>query len=257
MIEAFYERTPKGFAPTDYVTGPWDTELSHAGPPAALLLNELARSVEGMGVSRVSYEIPRGIPKVPYRIHVDVLRPGRRVELLRADLRDLDGTVLMSATAWCIRETTGLPASDPHPMDLPDVAACPRLSWRFGEGIGYMDGVEMRVAEGAPFGARGPAAIWIRQAIPLIDGEDADPYSLCGMFGDLGNGISALAPFDELLAVNTDLTLYMARRPTSDWIAMRSMTITRGMGLGISDSLVYDASGFVARANQSIYFDRR
>ncbi len=257
MIEAFYERIPNGFAPTDYVTGPWDPELSHAGPPAALLLNELARSVEDMGISRVSYEIPRGIPKVPYRTHVDVLRPGRRVKLLRADLRDLDGTLVMSATAWCIRETTGLPISDPHPMDLPDVSGCAPLRITFGDGLGYMDGVEMRIAEGAPFGAGGPAAIWIRQVIPLIDGEDADPYALCGMFGDLGNGISALAPFDELLAVNTDLTLYLARRPASEWLAMRSATITEGLGLGISDSLVYDASGFVARANQSIYFDRR
>jgi hypothetical protein len=257
MIEAFYERTPRGFTPTDYVTGPWDSDLSHAGPPAALLLNEIARSVEGMGISRVSYEIPRGIPRVPYRTHVDVLRPGRRVKLLRADLRDPDDAVLMSATAWCIRETTGLPIGDAHPMDLPDVAACPTLALRFLDGIGYLDGVEMRIAEGAPFGAQGPAAIWIRQVIPLIEGEDADPYARCGMFGDLGNGISALAPFEELLAVNTDLTLYLARRPTSDWMAMRSVTITRGMGLGISDSLVYDASGFVARANQSIYFDRR
>jgi hypothetical protein len=162
----------------------------------------------------------------------------------------------MTASASCIRVTDEpLPMSDPITLDLPAHDECEPLGFPMDMGIGYMDGVEMRRAEGQPF-RRGPAAIWIRQIIPLIDGESTDPMTRCGLFGDLGNGISAIAPFDELLAINTDLTLSIARRPESEWIGMRSTTVTSGIGLGMTDSVVYDADGFVARANQSIFFDR-
>lgn len=113
----------------------------------------------------------------------------------------------------------------------------------------------MRTASGNPF-MGGPAAIRIRRSIPLIDGETADPYALFGLFGTLGNGIAAIEPLNQLLAVNTDLTVCMARRPIGEWIASESLTISQGLGLGMTDSLVYDATGFVGKANQSIFFDR-
>jgi Acyl-CoA thioesterase C-terminal domain/Acyl-CoA thioesterase N-terminal domain len=257
---AFYERTPDGFTPTDYVTGPWDPEMSHAGPPAALLINEIVAAVPDMGITRVTFDIPRGVPKVPYRVPVEIVRPGKKIQAVRAEIHDEAGNVLMTASAWCMRVTdVDIPVSDPITLDgtidVPTVEESDRFEISFGGGLGYMDGVEMRAALGAPFRG-GPSAIWIRQTIPLVAGETADPYTLCGMFGDLANGISALAPFTELMAINTDLTLYLSRRPHHDWIGMRSATISQGLGLGMTDSVLYDASGFVARTNQSIFFDR-
>lgn len=260
--EAFYERTSTGFQPMDYVTGPWDPALSHAGPPAALLINEILATMPHMGITRVTFDIPRGIPKVHYVARIEIVRPGKKIQFVRAGLHGDDGSLLMSASAWCMRiADADIPVSDPITFDGtldvpgPDDSAPFEISFQDISGLGYMDGVEMRAALGAPFRG-GPAAIWIRRTIPLIMGEDADPYTLCGLFGDLANGISAIAPFTELLAINTDLTLYLSRRPASDWIGMRSQTISQGLGLGMTDSVLYDASGFVARTNQSIFFDR-
>lgn len=256
MTAAFYLRTESGFTPTEYVTGPWDPDLCHAGPPAALVLNSVAGAIGTMGITRASFEIPRGIPKVPCTVRIDDIRSGTKIRLLRAELRSLADDLLMSANVWCIRTTTTpLPASDPYPLQLPSVEESERFSLDFGVSLGYTDGVEMRIASGTPFRG-GPAAIWIRQTIPLIHGETADPYALCGMFGDLGNGISAIEPLNRLVAINTDLTVYLARRPIGEWIAMESLTISQGLGLGMTDSLVYDADGFVGKANQSIFFDR-
>ena len=61
---------------------------------------------------------------------------------------------------------------------------------------------------------------------------------------------------DRLLAIDIDITLYLGRRPKGEWFAIESLTISHGMGLGMTDALVYDASGFVGKANQSISFDR-
>lgn len=257
MSAAFYRRAGNGYAPTDYVTGPWDPNLCHAGPPAALVLHSIASSLDGMGVTRSTFEIPRGIPKVPCRVELTDVRPGAKIRLVRADLVAEDGSSLMVAHAWCIRTTEGgLPTSDPFRNDLPRPDDCPPMTLTFGDGLGYMDGVEMRAAAGKPF-VGGPAAIWIRPRIPLIEGITEHPVSRFGLFGDLGNGISAIEPFSTLLAINTDLTVYIAREPSDGWIGMHSTTISHGLGLGMTDSLLYDASGFVGKANQSVFFDRR
>ncbi len=255
MTKAFYERTGDGFTPTDYVTGPWADDLSHAGPPAALLLNEIAARAEGMGITRATFEIPVPIPKVPYRIVIEDLRGGRKIRLVHADLITPDDTKVMSVNAWCMRTTdAGLPTSDPYSLDFPDPDDCAPMRMHLRDGIDYFDGVDARTAEGTPFGG-GPSTIWVRQTVPLISGELSHPYARCGLFGDLANGTAPIVPFGEILAINTDLTLYLSRAPESEWMALKSLTISHGLGLGMTDSLVYDASGFVGRANQSVFFD--
>lgn len=256
MIEALYTRTGDIYTPTDLVTGPWDPELSHAGPPAALLITAIARSAPEMAITRVTYEIPRGIPKVPARVDVSEIRGGSKVRMVSASLTTVDGMTLMSATAWQIRVASKLPAHDPFPLEFPPPGECEPQSFPL-HGVGYMDAVEMRHISGTPFRGGGTASIWIRQTVPLVEGEEDDPYSYCGMFGDLGNGIAAMEPLTELMSINTDLTLYLTRPPTTEWMALSSFTISHGMGLGMTDSLVYDASGFVGTANQSIFIDRR
>ncbi|MGI9667226.1 MAG: acyl-CoA thioesterase domain-containing protein, partial [Acidimicrobiia bacterium] len=77
--EAFYTRSGDVFTPTDYVAGPWDPELCHAGPPSALLINALEQATPGRAVTRATFDIHRGIPKVPVTIDIDVTRPGKKV----------------------------------------------------------------------------------------------------------------------------------------------------------------------------------
>lgn len=256
MTEALYTRTGDLYTPTDLVTGPWDPDMSHAGPPAALLISAIARSAPDMGITRVTYEIPKPIPKVPARVVITDLRPGRKVRLVSASLVSEDDTVLVEARGWMIRVAADLPRSDPHPLAFNAPGEYEPLQFPL-KGIGYMSAVEMRGIHGTPFRGGGQAAIWIRRTVPIVDGEPDDPYADCGMFGDLGNGIAAMEPMSTLMGINTDLTLYLTRPPETEWMALESRTISHGMGLGMTDSLVYDASGFVGTANQSIFIDRR
>ncbi|HSJ71321.1 MAG TPA: thioesterase family protein [Acidimicrobiia bacterium] len=256
MTRAYYQRLGEWLHPTGLVAGPWHPDLSHAGPPAALVMDAIAASDPSMGISRVTFEIPRGIPLVPCRVTVSEKRSGRKIRLLIADLIDEAGESLMSASAWLIRTgVDDIPSSEPIVGDLPDVDSCSPLDVGFLGEVGYFGGVEMRTARGHPFKG-GHAAIWIRRIVPLIDGEESDPYADCALFGDLGNGISFMEPPEKLIAVNTDLTLYLSRQPRSEWIAIDARTVSHGLGLGMTASLVYDAHGFVGTANQSIFFDR-
>lgn len=88
--------------------------MSHAGPPAALLLNSVAKEVGDMGITRATFEIPRGIPKVPCTVQIEDIRGGGKIRLLRAKLRSETDDVPVSAHVWCIRTVSALlPSSDP------------------------------------------------------------------------------------------------------------------------------------------------
>src|SRR3954454_14542296 len=105
VFDAFYERDGDLFRATELTRGPWDPGAQQAGPRAALLghaMEGLPES-EGLQVGRVTFEILRPVPIGPVGVQARVVRPGRRVQLLEAELSDAAGEVLMRARAWRIR----------------------------------------------------------------------------------------------------------------------------------------------------------
>ena len=89
MSEAFYEPLGDGrFRSTGHTAGPWDVRSQHAGPPAALLGRALEGTEprEGTLLARVTFEILGPVPVAEVEVESRVLRPGRTVELLEAQL---------------------------------------------------------------------------------------------------------------------------------------------------------------------------
>src|SRR5690348_1928041 len=91
MPASFYEPDGDGFIATEATRGPWDPGAQHAGPPAALIGREIERLGDGrMGggegapaqVGRITYEILRAVPIGRVQVKAEVIRPGRRVELV-------------------------------------------------------------------------------------------------------------------------------------------------------------------------------
>src|SRR5665811_594459 len=104
--EAFYEKAGGGFVATELTRGPWDPGAQHAGPPSGLLGREIERveGGEGFQVARVTFEILWPVPIGPVTVEAEVVRPGRSVQMVEASLRGEDGTELIRARAWRIRE---------------------------------------------------------------------------------------------------------------------------------------------------------
>src|SRR3954453_8207118 len=112
--EAFYEPLGGGrFASTAHTEGPWDRRHQHAGPPAALL----GRALEacdprgGALLARVPYDILGPVPVAEVEVEARVVRPGRTVELLEAELR-AGGRTAMTARAWRLPATEAPAAGD-------------------------------------------------------------------------------------------------------------------------------------------------
>lgn len=261
MFDAFYERDGDLFRATELTRGPWDPGAQHAGPPAALLghaLEGLPES-EGFQVGRVTFEILRSVPIGPVRAQARVVRPGRRVQMLEAELSDAGGEVLMGARAWRIRTAeVDLPAeaivaSEPPPS--PEEAAEAGF-FPTGQEHGYHSAMEVRFVSGE-FLEPGPATVWLRMRQPLVAGEEPTPLQRTLVVADVGNGVSASLDFRRFLFINVDLTVQLERMPEGEWICCDAVTLPQGNGVGTAESVLYDRQGRIGRGLQTLLISER
>ncbi|HET9593906.1 MAG TPA: thioesterase family protein [Solirubrobacterales bacterium] len=261
MFDAFYERDGDLFRATELTRGPWDPGAQHAGPPAALL----GYAIEGLPdseefqVGRVTFEILRSVPIAPVRVEARVARPGRRVQMVEAELSDEAGEVLMRVRGWRLRKTRlelpgeALIASQPPP--LPEKGE-PAGFFPTGEEHGYHSAMEIRFVAGS-FLEPGPATAWLRMRQALVSGEEPTPLQRALVAADVGNGISAALDFRRFLFINVDLTVHFERMPKGEWIGVDAATLPRGNGVGTAESTLFDEGGRIGRALQTLLISER
>lgn len=261
MLDAFYERDGDLFVATELTRGPWDPGAQHAGPPAALLgyaIEDLPEADE-FQVGRVTFEILRSVPIAPVRVEARVTRPGRRVQMVEAELCGADGEVLILARGWRIRKTRlelpgeALVASQPPPPPEEGNAAG---FFPTAQEHGYHSAMEVRFVAGG-FLEPGPATAWLRMRQPLVAGEEPTPLQRTFVAADVGNGISAALDFRRYLFINVDLTVHLERMPEGEWIGVDAVTLPRPQGVGTAESTLFDGGGRVGRALQTLLISER
>lgn len=261
MPEAFYERDGELLRATELTRGPWDPGAQHAGPPAALL----GRAIEGLEdaaefhVGRISFDILRSLPIAPARLAARVLRPGRRVQLVEAELSDREGEVLMRATAWRLRtDAVEVPAEaaalDPPPP--PPEQGTAAEFFPTGQRLGYHTAMEASFVSGG-FVEPGPATVWLRMRQPLLAGEETSPLQRTLVVADVGNGVSATLDYRRYLFINVDLTVQLERLPEGEWIGVEARTLPRPQGVGTAESVLFDRRGRIGRALQTLLVSER
>jgi hypothetical protein len=258
--DAFYVRDGDSFSPTAWTRGPWDPNAQHAGPPAALVAGaiEALEPAESWQVARFTLEILRPIPLAPLRVEARVVRPGKRVQLAEASLLDERGQVAR-ASAWRIRRSDNeVPAAggERPPFEPPgDAPPAPTFDppW---EGESYFTAMEWRVARGAFF-EPGPAAVWMRARVPLVDGEQDSPLTRVLVVADSGNGISSVSSPLEYLFINTELTVHLFRLPVGEWVCLDAVSRIDPSGIGVAESVLWDEDGRIGRGNQALLVSPR
>jgi hypothetical protein len=246
------------FAATELAAGPWDPQSQHGGAPAALIARAVEQSPEsaGMQIARLSYELLKPVPVGEVEVALSVLRPGRRVKLLGASLLAA-GTEVTRASVLLIRSAPGEVPAATAPDEPPPLPAQPAegAGWR-PPGVTFADAHDLAFAAGR-FDHSGPATAWFRLRVPLVRGEETSPLQRLAAAADFGNGISSELPWTEYVFINPDLTVYVDRPPAGEWICLDSRSFVHDAGTGTSESILYDQTGRVGRAVQSLYVARR
>jgi len=251
---------------SEHTNGPWGPGLQHAGPPSALLARVACRLgglPENALAARLTFDILAPVPVADLVVQARTLRPGRRVALVQATLATEQDRrrPVMVLHAWMVRQRpgehalTGLP---PTPGAAPPAgpAGLAAMVRPRGWHPGYLDAVEWRWVEGS-FEEPGPAAVWTRLRVALVEGEAPDALQRLVAVADSASGISAVASPTQLLFVNTDLTLHLTRRPVGDWVWMRAESTLDPAGVGRATGELGDADGAVARSAQCLFVEPR
>ncbi len=275
------------FTPTEYARGPWDPRAQHGGAPATLIAGAFERMEPGaeLPFARLSFSFLRPVPMAPLQLSTRVVRPGRRVQELEAELRavgagDGDGELVCRAHALRI-----LPA----PEELPALAVRvvqesepPRLPGREeGHLVHFSPGgveytsvaasaMERRFLHGRPLKGQlpevgvssahtpdGTAGVWMRLRCPVLPGEAPTPLVYTMAAADFGNGVAAALPFEEYVFINADLSVTLNRRPEGEWIGLDARTLLHPGGIAWAQSVMHDERGPFGLAAQALVVQPR
>jgi hypothetical protein len=260
LPRALYVPTGDRYEATALTIGPWDPGLQHAGPPAALLLREVERAsgVEGGQTVRMAFDIFGPVPVGPVRVRAQVVRPGRRVELVESVLDAGDDRPLMRLSAWRMRVRTDHVAATPlpHPEPAGPAAAAEEEAAFFSLDVAYHKALDWRFAAGS-FNAPGPATAWTRPACELVEGEPISPMHHLLVMTDAASGISAALDWTQDTFANVDLQVALHRPPAGEWLGMDARTIFGGTGAAQCFATLFDAAGPVGRSAQSLFVEPR
>jgi hypothetical protein len=282
------------YTPTEYARGPWDPRAQHGGAPATLIAGAFERMQPGaeLPFARLSFSFLRPVPLAPLTLTTRIVRPGRRVQELEAELRTVgpadgkgkeeEGGGVLVCRAHALRLV-------PAPEELPELALqvvqaseAPPLpgreeghSVRFApEGGEYTSfaasAMEMRFLHGRPLKGQlpevgvtsshapvGTAGVWMRLCRPVLPGEAPTPLVYAMAAADFGNGIAAVLPFDQYVFINADLAITLNRRPEGEWIGLDARTMLHPGGIAWAQSVMHDQRGPFGLATQALVVQRR
>lgn len=259
LPSAFYEPTDDGFRATALTQGPWAPGFQHGGPPAALLAGEMARFGEDASrrlLVRTTLELLRPVPIDVVTVTVESLRPGRRVDWLRATMR-AGSHVVAEATGMRI-VVAPLEVPPPHCAAIeppPPHEDAPAIAFPYPHPVGYLDGVDMRQVEGT-WNAAGPVAVWARATAPLVAGRPIEPIESAYLVADAQNGICTALPTPGYMFVNADLSVRLHRPFEGDWVGLRARARGLPCGVGMNQGTLFDARGEVGSVEQSLALAR-
>lgn len=250
-IEPYYIALGDGhYESTVQSQGAWNPHEQHMAPVSGILAHNLERFAPRpeLRMARLSFDILGLIPDGQFEVVTTMLRPGRTIELLQAELV-AGGRTAVRATAWRLQtsDTSAVVGIEDDRMPGPDELVEPVVVTEWPGG--YIHSVEIHPVAGH---APGRGRAWLRTKHPLVEGEAFTAVSgLIGMV-DTSNGIATRVKpgSDSYLFPNLDLQIHLYREPAGSWLGLQNSVSFGADGIGLTSTVLHDASGPFGRAEQ-------
>lgn len=249
---AYFERLgATSFRATEHVSGAWDITTQHIAPALGLMVHAVEqdhaarRGDDPLRINRLSFDILGTLPVDVVDVDVEVLRPGRTIELVQATLSH-DGRAGVILRAWFLQpgSTAGFAGSALPHLPAPDAMPAwdPTSRWQGG----FIASVEVRRDVVEP----GRGGFWVRTDHPLVSAESTSRLaSSVGLF-DIANGMNVREDPRDVTFPNVDLTAHLFRQPTGDWVGFDSTVSFGATGAGVTSSVLHDRRGPVGTLAQ-------
>jgi len=250
MTEPYYHFLGDGrFESTIHAQGAWNDHEQHMAPVAGLLAHTIEQFAPRpeLRIARISYDILGLIPAGEFQIVTAMLRPGRTIELLQADMVS-GGRTAVRATAWRLLRSDTSEVQGIEDERMPGPAEAEPTSYSSVWPGGYIRSIEPRVLPGH---AIGRGRVWLRTEHPLVDQPFSDLARLIGMV-DTSNGVATrVKPGpDSYTYPNVDLQVHLYREPRGEWLGLQNSVSFGPDGIGLTSTVLHDTEGPFGRAEQ-------
>ncbi|WP_043807407.1 thioesterase family protein [Rhodococcus triatomae] len=253
------EQLPDGterFEPTGHTLSTWSTDMQHGSPPSALLARAVRRCEQRADtrVTRMVIEILGAVPLTEIRVRSWVERPGRRIELVVAELsaEQPDGSwrAVARGTGWRLQTADTAAIAHPADAEMPVRTGTSALPEGTFWHSGFIDTVDWNWL--TPIGAPGTSHAWGRPTPELVQGEPLEPLDRLFLVADTANGVGTKIDPAEWTFLNTDVTVHIFRAPEGDWVGVAAETSYGPDGIAMSSGVLHDDCGPVARVTQTV-----
>ena len=250
--DSYFIRISEGrFQPTEHTAGAWNTAEQHFSPLGGLLTHEIerfaqARGTQSLATSRITFDILGTVAIEPFDVQVEVVRPGRTVELVEA-IAVAKGRPVVRTRAWRLVRLETSEIAGGAPERLPSPTALPSRAMSSVWPGGYIASIDYRpIGEFTP--GRGRA--WIRTPLDLVAGERAGDLARFITLVDTANGVAARVSPRDWFYPNVDLSIHLWRQPTGEWVGLDTQVVFGPDGQGLTSTVLHDQDGGVGRAEQ-------
>ena len=257
--DAYFTRTgPHTFQPTSHTGGAWSESEQHISPLGGLIVHEIqahaaaregqAQPSDSLAISRLSMDILGVLPVDEFDIHVQVIRPGRTIELLEATVT-ATGRPAICARAWRLATADTKHVSGGEDAALPSPQAVQPWPLTSVWPGGYIASLDVRpTTQPEP----GRATAWVHTPLQLLEDEPSSDLARFVALVDTANGIAVRRSPREWMFPNVDLTIHLHRQPEGDWVGLDTTVVFGPAGHGLTSTVLHDGLGPVGRAEQSL-----
>jgi hypothetical protein len=245
----YFARGDGRFESTIHAQGAWNAHEQHMAPVSGLLTHCLERfqARPELRIARISFDILGLIPDGEFEVRTTMLRPGRTIELVQAELVAGERTAVR-ATAWRLQrsDTRDVAGIEDERMPGPESGEPLHLTEWPG---GYIQSIGVRRVSGH---AAGNGRVWLHTRHPLIaDVAFSDVARLVGLI-DTSNGIATRVRPGQgsYMFPNVDLQVHLYREPSGEWLGLANSVSFGPDGIGLTSTVLHDLNGPVGRAEQ-------
>ncbi len=240
----FYRSLGEGsYESSIHTQGAWNPHEQHMAPVAGIMTRELElhRPRPELRMARISFDILGIIPGGKFRIETKIIRPGRTIELLQAELI-ADERVAVRATAWRLQRGQSAAVAAVEDTSMPSVEEAGAWHDLDKWPGGYIASLDARVVAGH---RPGRGQVWIRSPYPMVEGEPTtDMVRLMGLV-DTANGIASRVPPGpgSYMFPNVDLSIHLHREPAGEWLGLDTSVTFGTDGIGLTNTVLNDVQG--------------
>ena len=251
----FFTREGDAYLPTTISRGPWDPNSLHGRVIIGLLAFVIEQDHGGADFqpARLTVDMYRLPDLSPITVTTRVVREGYRIKVVDAEFVS-GGVAMARATCQLLRRTENPPGQvwTPPNWDAPKPADIAEPT----DARSGMGGMWAMKPISGDMRTPGPRRTWMKEVRELVGGLPLTPFIRVAAGCDFA---SPFANFGDqgLQYINSDVTLYLHRNPTTDWVGYEVVNHGATDGVAIGECFLYDEQGPIGSASCAALAQRR